>query len=482
MACFCYKTFMRLEYLFFLLGYFVLLLLVSFVFSKRMKNLEDFFLASRKLPGSLIFLSIAASWLGATSILVSVDEAYRLGISAFWVIGVPAVLTASVFAVFLVRPIKRLPIVSLPDLVEMRYGRIVRHLASLLIVWYMILLASSQMVAIGKFLKILLGTPYIFSLLLGTGVVLVYSACGGFFSVVITDSLQFFLFVIGIISLFFFLLGSSSLQEISLLAEQIGKSGYFNFFFAFKRNFLIALSFTLAWIISPIVWQRIQAARTEKDGRYGLLTAAGTFLLLYGVIVLVGIFSLPLFSGENYEGSLLSVLILSKTGTLLGGIMCIAIVAAIMSTMDTAINTGALSLTRDVYQQIPFFKRDGNILTVSRVATLIVGVIALIIAVKLQSILRTLGLASEIMAEGLFIPGVAMLFLRRKLPTAGFLSLILGGGYSLIGFFVEMRFFQLDLPPWPFSVPYGVAASLIGFILGLLIDLTTGSRADKAGS
>jgi len=135
------------EYLLFLGGYFIILLIVSFGFSRRMKSLEDFFLASRKLSSTLVYVSLTASWLGATSILITIDEAYKQGVSSFWIIGVPAVLTGLGFAIFLVKPIRKLPITTLPDLVEMRYGRLVRHMASVLIVWYMILLASSQMVA-----------------------------------------------------------------------------------------------------------------------------------------------------------------------------------------------------------------------------------------------------------------------------------------------------------------------------------------------
>ncbi|MEE9390536.1 MAG: hypothetical protein V3U91_04770, partial [Candidatus Aminicenantaceae bacterium] len=132
-----------------------------------MKSLEDFFLASRNLPVSLVYLSLCASWFGATSILVSTDEAFAHGISAFWVMGIPATLTVLLLAFFLARPIRQLPIVTLPDLVELRYGRLVRHLASLLIVWYMVVLASSQMVAIGNLLKTFLGSSYILSLSLG---------------------------------------------------------------------------------------------------------------------------------------------------------------------------------------------------------------------------------------------------------------------------------------------------------------------------
>ncbi|TET66142.1 MAG: sodium:solute symporter family protein [Candidatus Aminicenantes bacterium] len=462
---------MKLQFFIFLFAYFIIILFVGFFFSKRMKNLEDYFLASRNLPAFLVYMSLAASWLGATSILVSVDEAFRHGVSSFWVMGMPAVITVLLFGFFLARPIRRLPIITLPDLVEMRYGRVVRHLASLLIVWYMVVLASSQMVAIGKFLELFLGTSYFYSLVLGTSVVLVYSIFGGFFSVVITDSIQFFLLSAGVLSLFFFLSGTSSLKEISLLASRIGRDDYFNFLFDFKKNFLILLSFTLAWIISPIVWQRIQAARTTRKAQQGLFAVSGTFFLLYWFIVFIGILSLPLFSSQYLEGPILSELISSRTGFFLSGVLFVAVVAAIMSTMDTAINTGALALTRDLYQQI--FSSSGvkSIVSISRLSSFLVGALAFLVATRFQSILKTLGLASEIMAEGLFIPGIAMIFLKKKLPMAGFLSLVLGGGYSIVGFLCEIKLLKFAWPQWPYSVPYGVALSLVGFIIGSTVDL-----------
>ncbi len=435
-----------------------------------MKNLEDFFLASRRLPAFLVYLSLAASWFGATSTLVSTDEALEAGISSFWIMGAPAVLTVLILAFFLARPIRRLPIVSLPDLVELRYGRAVRHLAAILIIWYMAVLAASQMVAIGNFLMSFLGTSYLMSLTLGTIVVLVYSVFGGFFSVAITDALQFFLLVAGVLGLFFFLSDTSSLSEVSLLSSELGKNNYFNFFFNFKENFLIVLSFTLAWTISPIAWQRIQAGRTDRSARLGLFAASGTFFLLYWIVVLIGMLSLPLFFSQKIEAPLFSEIISSRTGIFLGGVLFVAIVAAVMSTMDTAINTGALSLTRDVYQQIFSLRKGKRIVLVSRLSTLLVGGLAFLVATRFQSILKTLGLASEIMAEGLFIPGIAMIFLKKKLPMAGFLSLLLGGGYSLVRFLCETKLLPLSWPSWPYSVPYGLGLSLLGFAAGVVIE------------
>jgi SSS family solute:Na+ symporter len=435
-----------------------------------MKNLEDFFLASRNLPTFLVFFSLSASWFGATSILVSTDQAFNTGLSSFWVMGVPAILTVLFLAFFLARPIRRLPIVSLPDLVEMRYGRAVRHMSSVLIIWYMAVLAASQMVAIGTFLKLFLGIPYIWSLALGTVVVLIYSVFGGFFSVAVTDGLQFTLLVAGIFGLFIFLSGASSMNEISLYASEIGKSNYFNIFFNLKENLLIVFSFTIAWTISPIAWQRIQAARSDSSARKGLFAASGSFFLLYWIVVFIGVLSLPLFFSQGIDNPLLSELISSKTGIILGGILFVAVVAAVMSTMDTAINTGALSLTRDVYQQIFPQKQGRELVFVGRLSTVFVGGLAFLVATNFQSILKTLGLASEIMAEGLFVPGIAMIFLRKKLPLAGFLALLLGGGYSIVGFLCELNLLPLSWPSWPYSVPYGIGLSLAGFMTGFVVE------------
>ncbi len=470
---------MNTELFIYLLLYFALLLLIGFFFSKKLKNIEDFFLASRDLPALLILLTIAASWLGATSTLVSVDEAFDKGISSFWVIGIPSIVTVVVFALFLTAPIRRLPFVTLPDLMEERYGRTVRHMAAVLIVWYMVLLAASQMVAMGNFLKSFLGTSYFVALFLGTAVVLIYSVFGGLFSVVITDGFQFFLLMSGIGGLLYSLMGLSSWNKVSTAARVVEGSDFFNFFRGFERNVWIALSFTLAWIISPIVWQRIQAARTERDARLGLLGAGGIFFVFFSCIVLIGVLSLPLTLPVNRTDTILSILIHSHAGEFLGGILFLAIIAAVMSTMDTAINTGAMSLTRDIYQQFVPRSHQKNTVLISRLATFTVGVLAFLIATRLQSILKTLGLASEVMAEGMFVPGVAMIFLKKKYPTAGMLSLILGSGYALIGFLSGTGLVSLGWPAWPFSVPYGVALALVGFVIGLLIDDRISHKSDS---
>jgi len=461
---------MAWDFFLFLAAYLVILLCVGLFFAKGIKSLEGFFLASRSLSGFWVFLTLVASWVGATSLLVSVDEAYREGVSSFWVMGLPALLTVLVFFLFLARPIRQLNILTLPDLVELRYGRTVRHLASLLIIWYMILLASSQMVALGSFLKVFLHMSYFSCLLVGTVIVLVYSVFGGFFSVVFTDGIQFFFLSGGICGLFFFLGRSATIHEVSQKVHTLDGIDYFSFFANIKENSLIALSFSLAWIISPIAWQRIQAAKSVKSARTGLAATFVMLFLIFGMIIGIGLFSRVLLSGEETAGPVLSAIIATKAGKLLGGILFVAVVAAIMSTMDTALNTGAMSLTHDVCFQLFPQRSSSHVILASRIATVSVAALAFLVATRFQSILKTLGLASEIMAVGFFIPGISMIFLKRKWPAAGLLSLILGGGFAIVGFFREIGLLAFRWPSWPFSVPYGFAVGLTGFFLGMLID------------
>ncbi len=455
-------------FLLILIAYFAFILLLNLVFKKRMKSLEDFFLASRNLSAFWIGLALSASWFGATSILVSTDEAYKEGVSAVWLVGVPAAATLLILAIALGTRIQGFRTLSLPDLLEARYGLIVRHLSSFLIIWYMSVLAAAQMVALGKFLELFIGAPYLASLALGTGVVLFYSILGGFRALVITNLFKFLLLVAGVAGLVFYLGRNVSLGGISTLAMGAGKGDYFRVFSHFGKNSLIALSFILAWTVSPIAWQRIQAARSPLQARRGILGAVGVLTVLYGLVVFAGMLSLPLLSGRELANPLLSELISKETNLLLGGLLFVAVLSAIMSTLDSAVNTGALSLTRDLFEQIVPGERPGRSVLASRLATLAIGGLAFLIATRFQDILKTIGLSSAIMAEGLFIPGVASVFLKKRYPLAGFLSLTLGGLFALISFLGEMEIFKLGLPVWPYSVPYGLLLSSAGFLIGLV--------------
>ncbi len=459
---------MKSEFPALFLAYGAIVLLVGFAARRRMKGLEDFFLASRSLPGILVALSLTAGWFGAASILVSTDEAMRSGIGAAWLVGLPAVATVLILLA-LVKPLRRLTILTLPDLAELRYGRGVRHLVSVLLVWYMALLAASQMVALGNFLRAFLGWPYLACIGLGTAVVLAYSLAGGLRSVVATDIIQCALLAAGMAAVAAFLAAQNSPGAAVRAAAGAGLSSYLDPFRNFGENGLIFLSFVLAWTISPIALQRIQAARSDGAARRGLTAAALSLTGLYALVVLVGIMSFPLYGGRTLSGPLVSTLISERLGPVLGGLLFAAVLAAVLSTLDTALNAGALTLARDVWDQIrPRGGEHGA--RRGRLSTVAMAVLALAVASRFQSILKTIGLASEIMAEGFFIPGMAMILSPRRRPLAGWLGFGLGGGFAVLSFLSASGLVALALPVWPRSVPYGLLLGAAGFAAGALLE------------
>jgi SSS family solute:Na+ symporter len=432
--------------------YFAVLVAIGFFLSRKGPDFDSYFFGQRKLGSFLIFFTITASWFGAASTIATVDAAHKSGFTAVWLLGVPTVATMLVF-IFINKKVRETRFVSLPVLLEKYYGKPVAAFASFLIFFYMVVLAASQLVAWGQFIGGFMGQGYEVTVISGAVVVILYSYLGGYLSVVVTDGVQFLLLAASLIFLMMFF-GTTSLPV---------KAADYDLTANLPYHLLMTVSFTLAWVISPIIWQRIGSARSARASRRGLLMSIAAFAILYYMVLRVGIhlrgFPEAAVSGGNLFGALIKNW-LPSGGSLL---VFLGIAAAIMSTADTALNVGALTLVKDVIR----VKQKQKTVPYAKLATFASGFLAVLIALRFNSIIQTLGLASEIMAEGLFIPGMYMLFFKKKKPLAALLSLILGGGFSLL-VFINAYGLSLPLPQWPYSLPYGLGLSLLGFLIGCM--------------
>lgn len=396
----------------------------------------------------LIFFTVTASWFGAASTIATVQKGIQVGFQAVWLLGIPTIITLMVF-VLLNHKIRKLHFISLPILLNNFYGKPVATLSSFLIFFYMIVLAASQFVAWGKFVGQFIGEGYQQTILIGAVIVIIYSYFGGYLSVVLTDGLQFMLLLAAIIYLAFSLKNNT----INLNPADL------NLFNNPEKNLLMTLSFVLAWIISPIIWQRIASARSSKSSRNGLVTSITAFIILYLLIIYIAI-QLRRFPANQFAAIIKQFL--PPAGNTL---VFLGIAAAIMSTADSAINIGALTLVKDVFK----IKSPKKIIIYSKLSTLVSGIFAVLIAFKFKSIIQTLGLASMIMAVGLFLPGIYAIFFKKRKPLAGLLSLIIGGTYALL-VFVNTYNLGLPIPPWPYSLPLGLGLAILGFGLGYFIE------------
>jgi SSS family solute:Na+ symporter len=306
---------------------------------------------------------------------------------------------------------------------------------------------------------------------LAAAIAIAYSTAGGLQAVARTHVVQFLLLVAGVGAMAASLASRVRWSAVGEAAAAAGQSGYFDPLAGGVRNLLVAASFVLAWTISPIAWQRLQAARDERAARRGSLAAALFLGLFYLGIVAVGMFFRPLALDGGPGTPLVTRFVSLEAGPFLGGLVFVTVLAAILSTMDAALNAGSFTLAGDILARRSGRQEQvGRPLVLARVTTAGLAAAAFLIAARLGDILKTLGLASTIMAEGLLVPGLAALFLKRRAPLAGLLSLLLGGGHATVCFLAESGLALFPVPAWPKSLPLGVALGAAGFLAGLALE------------
>lgn len=457
--------------------YFGILLIIA-LRDKKSRTSEDYFLGGRKLPSWALAITFVASWWGAASALTSANEAYLNGIGAFWILGAPVLLSNLIMIMF-AKMIRRIPVITQGQMFDIRYSRKSGMVLSLMIFFFMTITASSQMVGIGEFFLGYIGINYTTAVLIGTGIVFVYSVFGGFRAVVLTDIVQFaFLVIACVLVLVVGLKESGGLRNVYEASLASGQTEYFNFFFRLGENMPYVITFGAAWMIQANVWQRIAAARNENDARKMTVISFIIYIPLYFFVVIVGMLGLAMYKTMP-EGGIIPSIIRDHMNPFFGMLMFVGIASAIMSTMDSLINTAAMTLTEDVYRKYIRPKaKNKEIITVSMLSTLLVVIIALFIAFRVKSLLRVSWIAADIIATGAFFPLVASFFWKRATNKGALASMITGSVFCFYNLLAELGF---PLPlPWSggtFRVIFGMGISLLIFVI---VSLSTKDENDKA--
>ncbi|MFD2696694.1 sodium:solute symporter [Mesonia sediminis] len=426
----------------FLVIYVVLIAGIGIYYSKS-KNNEDYFLASRKLPAWLLAVTFIASWWGGGSAIDLVDHAHTNGLNSFWIYGVPVLLATGLMYVFS-KGIRNLGHLSQPQLMQARYDRRTGLLLSIFILLFMLIAAAIQVIVIGKFFEAFFNISYETGAVLGTAIVLLYSLFGGFKGVVVTDLLQFVFFLLAGIFLFYFTYtasgGMQAVQQQALLQQ---KTGFTSFFHKVPDQLAYVITFGTSWMIQANVWQRISAAKTGSDAKRMMLYSFIAFIPLYLMVTYTGMFASVLYEDLPSSG-IVPTMVAQIEQPILSAMIFVGLSAAIMSTMDSLLNTGAMALSVDIYQNHlkPQSSNKEKIL-VARVATLLMAAIALFIALKIKSVLKVSWIGSDFLTSGAFVPLVMGFLWYKGSSQAAFYTMLYGLAFSSYHFAIALG---ADLP------------------------------------
>uniref|UniRef100_UPI003569953F sodium:solute symporter family protein n=1 Tax=Ancylomarina sp. TaxID=1970196 RepID=UPI003569953F len=354
------------------------------------------------------------------------------------------------------------------QLLEERYGKAPALMLSVLIFLFMTITAASQIVGIGIFFEKFLHLDYKMSAIIGTGIVLLYSFFGGFNAVVRTDIIQFvFLLSASILVFAYAYYYSGGISAIKSIAEAKDMKDYFSFDHQLSSNMVYIITFGSAWMIQANVWQRISAARTPTDARKMIGLSFLVYIPLYLMVTFTGMLALGLFE-EMPEGGIISGIINDYMPPFLGALIFVGICSAIMSTMDSLINTGAMVLCVDIYKNK--FKPDAKqeqLLIVGKLGTIVVTLIALVIGLEIRSILKVSWLAADLLSTGAFVPLMLGFIWKRGNTIGAMSSMIFGTIFSLYNLAVALG---AKLPlPWEIGTAKHVLIGMLGSALVYLI-------------
>jgi len=400
-----------------------------YVYRKRQASSNDgFFVANRSGSTPLILGSLCATFIGASVAVGMAGLGYSKGLSGAWWLLVGAI-GLLILGLFLARKVRRVGLYTLPELVEKQYGSKAGFVASILIVVAWIAVIAGQIIAAGKILTVLL--PYDLSSLMAiaAAVFILYTALGGQYSIIRTDFAQFAILTVGIlISLGFVLVrvGGISGLTASLSPEYFSFPVSINFGWYDLVLFLILTGST--YIVGPDIYSRLFCARDEKVARSSVLWAALIAIPVAFVVVLIGMGAKVLFPEIASEQAFPTVIEnLLPVGV--SGLVVAALLAAIMSSADTVLLTTSTILSQDIYKRISPDMSERKSLIVSRLGVVIIGVLALVVALELKGVISSLFLAYTIFTSGLVVPVVAGFYKDKlKVNSVGAIAAIIGGG------------------------------------------------------
>jgi SSS family solute:Na+ symporter len=467
--------------LIFILIYYAFVIGLS-LYRKKVKTEMDYFLAGRTFPAWILAFSYAASWFGGASAIVSADKAFAGGWSAYFVMGGPTICSGIVL-LFFARRIRAFAPISQPEMTEARYNRAARIIQSIIIFWYMITWAASQMIGAANFVSGYFGMTYTLGLFVVVAVVWFYCMFGGFKSVVTTDLGQFIWIIVALLIVLVTVISrSGGIGNVKHVVEQKGTENFFNVFGNAKFSLFYIISFTFAWVISAEIWQRFSAAKSVKDAKKISRGALFINIPLYFFAVVIGIFAVALFA-EKPEGHVMGAIIKQYVPWYLAGIAFAGLLAAVMSTMDTALNTGALVLTEDIFHKvINPNASEKQLVTTGRVTVTIMAACGIFISLAIKDMLWVLWMASDILAAGVFWPLILGMYGKWGTSKGAVASMLAGGAFSLWHYLIYLGVSLPYLMPswpgrtWPFSVFWGI---VVGFVFYTVISLATQSPEEK---
>ncbi len=408
-------TFSALDALVFL-SYFGVVALVAMVASRKERVAADYFLAGRNLRWWLIGISLIASNISTEHFVGMAGSGVDFGLAIASYEWMAAVTLLIVGRWFLPRFLA-MGITTMPEFLERRFDvRARSFLAIYMLLAYVFVAMATVLYSGGLALQTIFGLP------LWSGIAILavfagaYTAYGGLKAVVWTDLIQGILLLTGGVVVTF--LGLRAIGGWEALVDRAGEKLHTVLPLDHPELPWFAIFFGGLWVANLFYWgcnqfitQRTLAARDVRQGQYGVVFAAYLKLLIPFIVVIPGIVAYILYGDELSRSDQAYPMLLARLLPQgLTGLMFAALLAAIMSSLDSMLNSTATIFTVDLYQRhLHPRASEAHLILVGRISTVLFLLVAAAWAPFLLRFERVFSYIQEFW--GLVTPGVAVVFL-----------------------------------------------------------------------
>jgi SSS family solute:Na+ symporter len=404
---------------------------------QKKETTEDYFLASRNLIWYLIGFSLIASNISTEQFVgMSGQSAGHVGMAVAsyeWI----AAVTLVIVALFFLPKFLKSGIFTIPEYLEHRYSPLPRAImAFYTVVIYVAVTIAAVLYSGGLTLQTIFGMDLTLAVWIIGIIAAFYTTIGGLRAVVWADLIQGSALIIG--------------GAITMVLGFIAVGGIGNFFqtnadrlhMVLPANHIeipwtalilgIWIPNFYYWGLNQYIMQRTLGAKSLRQGQMGVILAAGLKLLIPFIVVFPGIMALQLYKSQMATADqAYPLLIKNLIPAGLKGFMFAAIFGAVMSSLDSMLNSASTIFTMDLYKR--HLKKEASpktLITFGRIMTVVFVLAGCIIAPQLgnpkfQGIFHYIQDFQGYISPGILAAFVFGLFIKRAPSSAAIFALLL---------------------------------------------------------
>jgi len=457
--------------LFALLGYLALQLAVGAWVAPKIHSTSDYLVGGRKLGYPLTIFSIFATWFGAESCIASAGRAYREGFSLTTAepfgYGLTLVAMGLVFAV----PLWRRKLTTLADLFRERYSGGVERLAAIILVPAGIFWAAAQLRGFGHVVTTVTDLDLSTAIAVAAGICVVYTALGGLLADAITDLIQGIVLILGLMILVIAVImehGGAAEAVAAIDPSRIRAVGpdVTATFLGVLEEWAIPIAGS---VVAVELVSRVIAARSPDVARNGAMAAGGAYMLVGLMPVFAGLAGAALIPAVTDAEQFLPALALGILPPVAYVIFAGALISAILSTVDTILLVTSGLIAHNVIAPALRIERDVIRLRLARAGVLVLGALALWLALNSTDVSALVEEASSFGSAGVLVVVSFGLFSRIGGIAAATACLLGALACYLLG----------SALGWPYPFLGSLAAALLFYVIGAAWD---DRRAGRRGA